>query len=267
MNVLHSTTKKYIYTTGVLTTLICVLAISSFQIAGAETTAGVSAEGTVRVAPKVTPRKDAREAIKDIRQTANGVRKDIMQNRASTTKALRDNRASTTEALKANREAMIKEVKDRRETLKKQLEGRKNEKKQKLDDKKRTVVNTALQNIFKKLTEKIARLTNIDSRLNAKVVELRAKGTDVSTAVNLLATAKLTLEKAQVDVEATRAIATEQVGTSTSKEILKGLVGTAETSIKSSVEAYKKAAENLRPHLEGSENASANASASTSASN
>lgn len=290
MNVLHSTTKKHILNTGVLATLVCALAFGGFQTVSAqdEPSAG---------APKPTLRKDAAADRKEIRATAQTERKDIraiatstrrtimqagkdaaknireeakdgLMNRASTTKALRDNRASTTEALKgnrastteamkANREAMLKEIKVRQDALKKQIEAKKGEKKQKLDDQKKAVVAGALQNIFKKLIEKTAKLAVIDGRLNAKVTELRIKGTDVTTEASLLVDAKALLEKAQVDVEATRTLASQQAATSTSKEILKSLVNTAQASIKTAADAYKKVGENLKPYLELQENETA----------
>lgn len=306
MNVLHSTTKKHLLSTGVLATLVCALAFGGIQTVGAETTVSAGAEGSVQVKPKLVPRKETQAAVKDIRTGAQTVRKDIRQiatstrqtviqngkdmaqgirvdakagvmSRASTTKALRDNRASTTEALKANRasttaalkanrEAMIKDIQARRDVLKKQIDAKKGEKKQKLDAKKKVIVEGALQNIFRKLLEKVSKLVSIDNRLNGKIAELRAQGIDTTTATSLLFTAKASLEKAQIDVEATRALASEQASTSTTKEILKSLINTAETSIKSSADAYKKVGENLRPYLEGSMNASVNASVSASSS-
>jgi hypothetical protein len=289
MNALHSTYKKYTYAAGVLGALACVLAFGGFQTADAQTEVNASAGVSAQVQAHSDLRKDAKTDIKNMRGAAQAERKDIRQmgsstrqsimeergtstrmlrdNRASTTEAMRDNRASTTASIQANREALMKNIQDRRDTLKKQIDAKKGEKKQRLDDKKRNTVNTALQTIFSKLSAKISRLTSIDNRLNSKIAELRTKNVDVTEAASLLATAKVSLAKAQVDVQATRSVAIDQAATSTSKAILQGLITTAETSITASAEAYKKVAQSLKEYLvPPTADASMTVSASTSVS-
>lgn len=283
MKVLHST-KMSLYSASIVTSVIFALILGGFQVVQAET--DIRPTGVPPLPPKPALRKeaaevrkeirnDAQEVRKDIRQTATSTRRNIIQtgkskaediredlkaNRASTTKALRENRASTTAAIRANREELRGEIKEKRDELKKKLETFKKEKKQKLDDKKKGVVNTALKNIFARFSERIAQLTNINSRLRAKITELQAKGTDVASTVTLLTSAKTALEKAEVDVEATKTLASEQTATSTSKEILKSLVNTADESIKSAKDSYKKVGESLRPFLGGDISASSTVS-------
>jgi chromosome segregation ATPase len=159
---------------------------------------------------------------------------------------------------------MQNDIKEKRDELKKKLETLKKEKKQKLDEKKKGVVNTALKNIFARFSERIEQLTNIDTRLGAKTTELQTKGTDVTNTIALLTSAKTALEKAKVDIEATKTLASEQTSTSTSKEVLKSLINTADASIKSAKDSYKKVGESLRPFLEGSTSTSTPVNASTS---
>lgn len=178
--------------------------------------------------------------------TANAERKE---NRASTTSALKENRAAAITAFKANRTELKNDIQEKRDELKKKIEARKNEKKQRLDEKKRENVVKALENIFKRLDGNVEKVVTIDGRLTTKINELQVAGTDVSDATALITSAKEALSKAQIDIAAAQALANEQAATSTSKEILKSLINTAEESVKSAVSSYRKVAEGIQQYL------------------
>ncbi len=277
---------KFLYSSTILA-IILALALGGFQAASAET------EGSARITPpKPGIRKEAAEVRKDIRQAASSTRKNIIQttkteikdlrtginkeNRASTSAAIRDirqdrkedlkaNHASTTEALRANRASTTEAVKAKREGLLKDIKARKNDKKQKLANDARQRIEKVIGEIYAKLNTQIARLTRVDATLGAKIATLRTSGTDVTATEALYVTAQTAFAKAKVDVMATASVAHEQAATSTSKEILKGLAKTAETSIKTAAEAYKKVAESIRPFIkpEAEVNASSTASSTT----
>lgn len=245
-----------------------------------------SVEATTNVAPvtpRLTPRKDALEVRKEIRagaqiekkeikRIASSTKRMILNNRdgelkeaqgqirairASTTEALRSIRASTTSALKINREELLKDIEAKREALKKQFEvkfeikngkkiEKKTEKKERLEKKAEEKVKKTLENIYTRLSNRLAELVKIETKITERINVLKAKGVNTTTSSTLLISAHTALTKAQIDVEATKSIAIEQTATSTSKEILKSLVQSAEVSIKTTADAYKKVAESLR---------------------
>lgn len=267
MNLSHQTTKNQIYSASIITSIIFTLVLGGLQVADAEI--NTSRGDKPLPPPRIQPinggvRVGATTTRGEMRPGgpagATSTKRMVLPPgaiRASSTIDLKALRASTTIAIKGSREEFQKDIQARREALKKQLEARKvekNEKKQKLDEKKKNVVNSALKNIYDRLQNKIAQLANIDARLNAKVAELKAKGNDTSTTTAFLVSAKVALEKAQIDVDATKALSAEQTATSTSREILKSLVKTAEESIKSAKDAYMKAGMSLKPFMVKNEN-------------
>jgi hypothetical protein len=192
--------------------------------------------------------KERRDEIKENTGTSSPLIRlqQLKVNRASTTEALKANRASTTSALRANREEFKKQLDAQKDALKKQLSAKKSEKKKKLAEDARERVEKRVSNIYQRLTKKITDLTQIESRLKMRIDTVAATGKDTTSVNALFVTAQTALQKAQVNVDATKGLLDEQVASSTSKESIKLLVTTAETSIKDTSESFKKVAEGIR---------------------
>lgn len=279
MKLLQNITFKDALKKGLLGTFALTLAFGGFSVASAEDSATQN--------PATTPRKEFRDArsairavatstrrtiiqntkteVKDIRATGKDIRKEILDENkgkmSSTTRdELRTNRASTTDAIKAvregrrtdlmaNRASTTEAISAKKAELLKQITQRKTDKKKKLAEKALVAVENALGKIYANLNDKLARLNKVDANLTAKIAQLKNSGTDVTSASALLLEAQTSLAKATVDVQATASLAHEQTATSTSKEILKGLISTARTSVTTAGQNYKKVAESIQVYI------------------
>ena len=286
MKLLQNITAKEALKTSLLSTFILALAISSFSVASAQDTMSPNASST--------PRKEFRDARAAIRGEATSTRRNIIQNTraevkdlraagsstrreildankgkmSSTTRdELRANRASTTDAIQAvregrrtdlmaNRASTTEAISTKKTELLQEIAKRKTDKKKKLVDKSLTAVQDAVGKVYSNLNDKLTRLSKVDASLTSKLNELKNNGTDVTSASALLVTAHTSLAKATVDVQATASLIHDQTATSTSKEILKGLITTARTSVKTAGENYKKVVESIKAYLPKSDEAS-----------
>lgn len=111
-----------------------------------------------------------------------------------------------------------------------------------LEEEAKVRVVVKLDKIFDRLTNRLDRLTKIDAEIT-KRLSTRANTAPV---VSLQVSAQTALAKAKVDVEAAKAAAVAEVKTTTSKEVLRNLVKTAEASIKTAGEEYKKVVEEMK---------------------
>lgn len=195
-------------------------------------------------------RKEFRDDRRDIVREAREDRKDLIEDRkalGTTTRerredfrdGLREIREEKIEALKENREEMKSALEDRKKELMEKREGRKDERKTKLAEKSKEIVKKALERIFNHLNTRIEKLVSVDTKIAAKLSDLQATGVNTSTSVTLYTAAQLNLTKAKTDVEAAKVVALEQTATSTSKEVIRSLVKTAEDSIKTAGESYR----------------------------
>lgn len=112
----------------------------------------------------------------------------------------------------------------------------------KLDGNAKARVEMKLGKIYERLMNRVDRLTKIDAEITKRL----SVRTNTATALSLQAAAQTALAKARVDVEATKAMSSVELNATTSKEVLRGLVNTAETSIKATGEAYKKVVEAMK---------------------
>jgi hypothetical protein len=222
--------------------------------------------------PRIDARMDAHGDMRDIRVEAKAkadvIKKDAKDDRrniienaklgtstSSSTKqdlgaALHANAVRKVEALKENMDARKKALEARRVELKAQIDKIKAEQKdarmKKLDEKAKERVAGKLNDIYKNLDERIARLTKVDVEVAARITKIGSSSVDISAAAALLVTAQTALSKAKTDVDATKAALAAEANASTSKEAIRALVKTAEDSIKAAGAAYQKVIEAIK---------------------
>ncbi len=233
--------KKITYTTLII---ICIVPATALH---AEERGMMQQEGN---RPMREMRMEARDDVRDIRQDAREDRREIrregvgMMVGATSSDARMKARAEMKVKVKENAAERKEAVENRRSELKKEVEKkkveRKDEKAKRLDEKAQKRVGEKLVQIYKKLTERVDRLSKTDIELQTRIDRRTAAGINTSTAQGLLATARIALAKAKVDVDATKAIAITEVMSTTTKETFKTLVTTAEASVKSTAESYRK---------------------------
>lgn len=184
-------------------------------------------------------RRDAREDRKKIREDGRVMIKD-----ATSSEVRMKARAEMQADMKANAVERKAAVEVRRADLKAKIDAAKVQnqalKAKKLDEKAQKKVEQKLAEIYKRLSEKVAKLTRVDAELQARINVRASAGIDVSAAQGLLAVSRVALAKARVDVEATQSIAAMETMSTTTKETLRGLVTTAEASVKAAAESYRK---------------------------
>jgi hypothetical protein len=138
----------------------------------------------------------------------------------------------------------------RRIELKAGIEDKKLENKamkaKKLEVNKAAKVQEKLAAIYQRLTDKVNGLTRVDAELTTRIGKISAAGVDVSATQALLVTAQASLAKAKVDVEATQSIAISETMSTTTAETLRGLVATAEVSVKAAAANYMKVVEAVK---------------------
>lgn len=279
MKSLQNITAKEALKTSLLSTFILALVISGFSVASAQDDASKNTSSAprkefrdtraaIREVATSTRRniiQSTKTEVKDLQATGKDTRKEILENNkgkmSSTTRdELRTNRASTTDAIKAvregrrtdlmaNRASTTEAIGAKKTELLQEIAKRKTDKKKKLADKALAAVQDAVGKVYSNLNDKLSRLSKVDASLTAKISTLKNSGTDVTSASALLVTAQTSLAKATVDVQATASLIHDQTATSTSKEILKSLIKTAQTSVKTAGENYKKVAESIKAYL------------------
>lgn len=158
------------------------------------------------------------------------VRVDALELRASTSMNVKSQRL---EMRKENRMEARDDMREKAEELRTSI---KEARTKKLDDKAKGRVEIRLDNLYKMLTNRLDRLTRVDAEITKRL----AGKTDVVAVLALQASAQTALAKARVDIEATKSASLTELTSTTSKVVLRNLVNTAEASIKTAAEAYKK---------------------------
>lgn len=186
----------------------------------------VTATSGVRVMPV---RQDARNDRMEMRKGAQEARKD---NRAKIQADLKVKLDARRVELKANMDAMKVKVKDERA--------------KKLDQKAKARVEVRLGNIYKRLSERVTNLTRVDAGVAKRLAAYTAAQVSTASVVTLQTSAQALLAKARLDVEATKTLSQSELNATTTKETLRALVNTAETSLKTTHESYKKVLDALK---------------------
>jgi hypothetical protein len=207
------------------------------------------------------PMRDVRrpfvENRKEINETARDNRKEIIDGRkavGTTTEgereefhnSMKENRVERIEALRENRAAASSTIAERKKEL---IEGRKankEERKTKLEERKREIVTNALERIFKRLEERVAKLTSADAKIAEKLSSLNVAGKDTGSTTPLYTTAQSALSKAKTDVAAAKAASLEATNATTTKETLRSFTKVAEDSTRAAGEAYRAVLKSIR---------------------
>lgn len=124
--------------------------------------------------------------------------------------------------------------------IEKKITDTKGEIKTKLEIKSQEKVRATLESIFNKINVQIGKLSQVDTKISAKIAELEKAGVNVTNAKAQYAIAKASLDKTIAEVTAIRMVAIDQVGVETSKGTLRGLVKQAEESMKATGKEYMK---------------------------
>lgn len=111
-----------------------------------------------------------------------------------------------------------------------------------LNEKAKARVEVRLNTIYEHLTKRVERLTKVDAEITTRL----ASRTDTAVALSLQTEAQTALLKAKLDIEATKAASSAELNATTSKDILRDLVRSSETSIKAATESYRKVVEVLK---------------------
>jgi hypothetical protein len=238
--------------TKTIYTILCVSLLT--QIASVHA-ADVGVQADVKVEAGEHPRMEAR---KEMRLENHEDRKEFRNDRMMRKDDIEDERYATSPEARKEMRAEMKNTNDekkselkvkidaRKDELKKKIEGmkadKKDEKTKKLDEQAKERVIGHLTNIYDRLYTRITRLTKVDAEITRR---LATRSPEPAVLV-LHASAQSLLAQAKVDVEATKAASAAELTTTTSKEALRSLVTTAETSIKNAGEAYKKVVQALK---------------------
>lgn len=154
---------------------------------------------------------------------------------------LREYRGESTDDVKMSQEQKDKmkmEIETRKKDMLKKLNSSVDEKKKKLEAKAQEKVKKSLMNIFKNLNNQINRLSKVDIKIGERIKTLKEGGADTTLQEAQYVKAQAALAKAKVDVEAANSTSIDQVNNTTSKETIRGLVKTAEESIKAAGKEY-----------------------------
>ncbi len=176
-----------------------------------------------------------------------------VKNSTSTVVSAQVMATSTADRIKAFQDEMRTRVENRKSELRKNL-AQKNGVAKKLDTQAATRVRTNLVAIYGKLSQKINRLSRIDSEITRKISAVAVISSSTASSSAFVASlnesqkkAKALLSQARIDLESTRVVALSEIATSTTKETIRSLVSTAETSIKVAAEAYRKILTTIKP--------------------
>lgn len=196
-------------------------------------------------------REDTRKEIRQVRvnasSTSSSTRSQVNALRKDGKEQLEENRRERAEALKENKEELKNKIEERKANLMTQIKAwkteRKDERQKKLDSSAKERVADRISAIFTRLNAQLDRIAKVDTRLAEKINAHATAGHDTSTAASLLVTAQTSLTAAKAAVSAARTTATTEVNASTSKDVLRNIVKTAEVSIETTGAAYKKVVE------------------------
>lgn len=165
---------------------------------------------------------------------------------------------STADRIKAFQDEMRTRVENRKSELRKNIATskvtQKNSIAQKLDAQAATRVRANLISIYGKLSQKINRLSRIDSEITRKISAVGVISSSTASSSAFVASlnesqkkAKTLLSQARIDLESTRVVVLSEIATSTTKDTVRSLVYTAETSIKVAAEAYRNILTTIKP--------------------
>jgi hypothetical protein len=184
-----------------------------------------------------------RKEIRDIRR--EGVQ-DVRTIRSS---------ASSSEKSKALRDEMKAQIEVKKIEIKKEVEevrGAYKEAVQKrLDEKAKDRVQSRLDEIFKKITQNLNKLSKVDSEVLRRVKQISSK-TDLVSAETIASlnasytTANALLVKAKADANVTKTTIATEISTTTSKEVIRSLVAQTDLNIKNVAESYKKIIDSIK---------------------
>ncbi|MES2985988.1 MAG: hypothetical protein V4686_02590 [Patescibacteria group bacterium] len=163
---------------------------------------------------------------------------------ASTTVNVKGPRMEMKQELKAERAETRADIKELRTEAKAEIKEKmvemkatlKEAKAKKLDERAKVRVEARLNRIYTHLAKRITHLVKVDAEIT-KRLSTRVASSSVTT---LHMAAKTALVQAKLDVEATKASSTVALNATTSNAIFRSLVETAEASIKTTAEAYRK---------------------------
>lgn len=182
------------------------------------------------------------QATSAVRMRAE-VRADIKNERMEMKKEIKDKHQEMKADLKVKVDARRVELKANIDAMKTK---NKDERAKKLDEKAKARVEVRLNNIYKKLTERVSRLSQVDSEITRRLTQYATSGVSVVSVTTLQTPAQALLAKAKIDVEATKTISEAELNATTTKETLRAVVATAEKSIKTAAESYKKVLDALK---------------------
>jgi hypothetical protein len=208
-----------------------------FVLQAEDTSTSADAGANVSVQKNIDIIKNSLENRKAIINNA----KDLINKRVEDIKAIKD---TTIANLKANIEQRITALKTnieaRKAEIEKKIAAKKDEIKTKLAAKAQERIKKLLENIYGKLNNKIEKLSEIDAKILAKINTAEVNGVNVAAAKVQYTVAKAALDKAIVDLSATKTASIDQTSIQTSKDALRSLVKTAEDSIKAAGAEYRK---------------------------
>ncbi len=194
-------------------------------------------------------RTEARHQIQDVRHnastTASTTRDEIRDIRNNERGQLHDNRQQMIHSFASSTAEMKTAIEKRRQELTDKFKAKKEERKIRLDAKAKEIVTERLTEIFKRLNNKIDIIQSVDAKLAARMNEAQGKGVNIASTTALYVIAQGSLAQAKTDTAAAQIAASAATNASSSKEVLIGLVKTAEDSVKDSAKAYKKVAISL----------------------
>lgn len=209
-----------------------------------------------RIERKDIIRKEVKNATSSVRvdskavKTQTRVKSDVPK--IKRVEAFRDNQAK----MKLTVDARKKEINLR---IKAQLATSSATSTKKLDNAAKNRVRAHIENIYKRLSQHIERIAEIDGKVAARINLISDSGIEMADVETQYEKAKASLEKAKADVTATKALATDKTATTTpsvSKVALRTLVKTAEDSIKAAIREYKATIELMKKYVKANINSS-----------
>jgi hypothetical protein len=211
--------------------------LSPIYVLKAEDSTSVNTTGNIEVQKNNDIIKNSTEQRNAIKTTA----KKYIDQKLGEIKTMRD---ETIANLKTNVEQRVTALKvniaAKKSEVEKKIAAKKDEVKIKLATKAQDRVKKLLENIYGNLNGKITKLSEIDVKILAKINTAEINGTNVTAPKAQYVIAKASLDKAIVDVNATKAASIDQTSIKTSKDAIRLLVKTAEDSIKTAGAEYRK---------------------------
>lgn len=174
----------------------------------------VEVSTTTPVGPRAEIRKEMREEIKEIRKDGKESRMEV---RKEVKEKVQEKKAEMKDAMKDVRA-------------------------KKLDAKAKTRIDARSKAIQEGLSHRIEKLTKVDTEITARI----AKKAVTPEITALHTAAKADLAQAVLDVASVKTKVATELNATTSKDIFRGVVKTAEESIKKASASYRKVSEELK---------------------